>query len=1277
MALRFRPINRRDLASMIPDMATSKVTSSDIADVRGTVISSDIFKEYNKSLNPDKKEVPAEYTKMGYFDLAIPIINPFLAGVNYSAWKIASGLPNDVVNDIINYRMVYDKENGKPIYIDNLTESLTFSRERYMFGAEYLKWVIGTRNFNTAVQEEAYNYYVSRVSSILKIPAKSIPEEAIYEVDSATIKRVVKGEEKGIYYIDKKYVVNTNLIDDYTPPADVELFMQLESDIGNIEQEEAAEKIAKFDKLTVLSTIRDNGTTFLTNQIMDYMFILPYGYRQSIDNRHDKLTYAYADLIKTNTDVTNILLRKEVSIGVVMEKCRKLYESICYVMLNRGKNVDDDLYKSLVDTLKGKEGLIRGRMEGARYDYTARTVITCDPEMPITKVGIPIKILEKVAEPAVINYFRRSNNEKWKKRGNMTDFSKATNDVEFGVSYKDVLLEMFKNQTIYGLIGRQPTLFYLGIEGFEIVPVEGNAIVLSPLIVMPFNADFDGDQMHFTLPVTKEGITDVCTKMLFKDNMWYPKDGSCTVEIRHEIHYGIWACCNEEFLSNVGTNPQTFGDMELHEAFDKVLNQEIAIYDYIGTERAGTVALRYAMYGNKGKDLPIPKKLKASSFTKTLLNYSPSNKSFTDAINRVVKLGFGVARIYPPNISVIVRNSNLQAGIRARVDAFNKQMQERYRYVKIGIDLYENYVIKFSEESSKLNDDIKKFLKEELPFANGYRLMADSGAKGNMDNLMQLFGIKGIIQKNDSSSFTMLIEGNYTTQLTGMEHFITGYGSRKGIADKVLATAEPGYLSRKLEHSAPNIKITTEDCGTTDGIEFYPEDIIPFIDPSTLSPDGPTPYPTVGGELSDEDIKIFYRKGSNQVQLKQAKEYIKNFLPGRFIVKEDGTSEYIKNDEMAKQYINAAWGFPEEYVSGARVRPKPIKMRSPLKCSKPCCAVCYGKDLTRGVIGISVAEDKAKYYEEYFAPYPNWEDIEVHTIPVEERRTFQNNRATYLKMINGSDSKDRSMVPNVGDRVGFIAAQSIGEPGTQLTMKNFQKGGVAGAKNLTSSFETIEKLFDMVDFGKSNTKLNGMITYNPISSATGYVKSISVGSGKKQIIVTESPTSDKNLLGNQKMLIVPEQTKLKPYVQKGDSIIRIQGNISMYESLKYRGYEQTVKSLILCTYNIFRQSKVNLIHFEIIATAMSCGYAIDAGTSGRFKEGDIVSLEEARNNGVEIIPTLVGIKSLPAYKVDFLESMAMENLTTYVPRAILLANTDSMVNPIIRTMFGLDMNKEG
>ena len=988
------------------------------------------------------------------------------------------------------------------------------------------------------------------------------------------------------------------------------------------------------------------------------MFVLPYGYRQSIGERHDKLTVAYSELIKENDNVENVLLRKSIELGVVLDKCRKLVNAIKWVMIQKGDHQTVENYKSLVDRIKGKEGLIRGRMEGARYDYTARTVITCDPEMPITKVGIPIKILEKVAEPAVIQYFKKSQDERYKHRGNMTSFSKATDDTDFGVSYIDVLKEMFANQTIYGLIGRQPTLFYLGIQGFEIVPVEGNAIVLSPLVVMPFNADFDGDQMHFTLPITKDGIKDVTEKMLFKNNMWYPKNGSCTVEIRHEIQYGIWVCANDDFSSRIAKNPQSYSGLKPNEIYDKVISQEINVYDTVDGVRAGKRALFYAMYKNtEYNEAKIPSKIKGSTFTKTLLANCTSVNAFTDAINRIVKLGFGVAKIYPPDISVIVEDDTIQRDIRKMVEEFNQIIQDRYEYVKLGVEIYDNYSMYFDQESDKLTSKLKKYLQDKLPYFNGYNLMATSGAKGDISNLLQIFGIKGRIQKNDSDSFNMLIEGNYSSSLTGMEHFVTAYGSRKGIADKVLATAEPGYLSRKLEHAAPTIKIRAYDCGTKNGVKIYPEDIIPSLDPSILSPDGPKPIPTGSRlEVTPEDVKIFYSKSSNIVQFDQAKEYVIPMIVGRFVVL-NGRSIYVSNDGIAEEVVNTVWGNYEEYQNGTRVNPDPIILRSPLTCEKPVCSRCYGKNLAHGIIGKAWHKDAKELQK--------WADYDGYI----EDPELQKRVDKYVEEL------ENERYPRLGDRVGFIAAQSIGEPGTQLTMKNFQKGGVAGAKNITSSFEVIEKLFDMGDFSKSDTRVNGMITHNPVSPVTGWVKSISVGSGRKQIIITDHPDGTVNLLGNQKIYIVPEQTKLKPFVFRGDTILRIYGNVSIYECLRYQGYERAVKSLIMNLYNIFKKNNVNLIHFEIIALSMSCGY-VTFTNNKRYKEGDIISLEEARNNGATIIPTLVGIKSLPAYKVDFIECMAMENVTTYLPRSMITSKTDTMTNPLIRIMFGLDMNEE-
>ena len=269
MALKFRPINRSDISRMIDNVNAGKITSPDIKDVNGTVISARIFKKYDESANPDKKEVPSEFTKLGYIDLAIRVINPFLAGANASVWKLASGMENKDVEDILNYRAVFDLQTEKHIKITKAEESLPYDAERYLMGADYMEYIIKKQNFDALVKQKIYSHYSSKISKALGIKKNDIPATAIYEVDAQMLNKVVSGEgPDGVLHIDKRYVVDTKQIPTFEENMDFEEMLQLESDIEGISQDEAAERIIKFDPLTILSILRDEGPEVLLNQIM-------------------------------------------------------------------------------------------------------------------------------------------------------------------------------------------------------------------------------------------------------------------------------------------------------------------------------------------------------------------------------------------------------------------------------------------------------------------------------------------------------------------------------------------------------------------------------------------------------------------------------------------------------------------------------------------------------------------------------------------------------------------------------------------------------------------------------------------------------------------------------------------------------------------------------------------------------------------------------------------------------------------------------------------------
>lgn len=1258
MSVKIRPISREDKTRMVPKSGVSKVCSSPmigldkVSKLPNNVVSDTIFGKTDHNV-PDSalKEFEDKYTRVGYIDLAKPVLNQFLAGRAAPVWKRVLGLKQDEIMNIINVNTIWDRENPAGFVSLSSVGQKPFDPERYVFGADLLVMLLDRVNIDQVLEQVIISTYVKPCLSRNErtdYEEGSLNIGTIYELTTDELAAAIGGELEGWLY--SNYAIDLSNSDFGTAPDEkyggLSRREKLLEDISDLVFDSCTNELSQFSLIDVLITLKRDGVDVLKSQILDYIFVLPYGFRPTIDGRVDALTSQYNKLVNSNQELQDILDRKDPTIYTVMNKYREVVQYIRNIFIGDDYVISSQRlkdYKSISDSLSGKKGLMRDRMQGARIDYSGRAVIISDPTMPIDMIGVPIKMLMKVMEPNVIKELRGykiSEGDKgsfgWR---NLSTFSQTSSKEKDGITYEEFVWKYMEDEGRYdrfGMIGRQPTLFYLGIQGFRIKPVEGDALVLSPLVVMPFNADHDGDQMHFGAVFTKRAQAELKNNMYFKANMRYPKNGEITVVTRHEIIYGLWICKNkgnapggrlvsEAELKRMSSDIQECASGGFMRAvYECVCKQRVNVYDQVsttsGVKPAGVVALEFAVYnGTQGicdfNDSSF--KVKAKDLTKRAADYYGTNKDgFLNAINRMVKLGFAVAKIWPPNISAIVDSSIIEH-VNAMTKTFNEEILNREEYVNLGIETEEEFSSYFSREWKKLETNVTDYLVNNLDPENGYLTMWKSGAKGDQSNLRQIFGLKGRVQKNDISTFNSIISGSYAGQLTGLDHLVTAYGSRQGIADKVLATAEPGYLSRRLEHAGSIISITADDCGTDRGMEFTLEDIVPFIDESQLSKYGI--YPDSKANKADADH--FWDMPETVAQMDAAINYLSKILQGRYIVTEDSNSVFVENETMARHFIRDAW---DRKPYGA------VKMRSVIYCNCPCCKVCYGRDIAAG-----------------------------------------------------------TDAPVIGRNVGFIAAQAIGEPGTQMTMKNFHRGGVVTEANLTSSFELIDDYFELHDFSKKRRNKRGIISYDRISPVEGYVKEQYLGNGGKRIIVTETPNEEDrtNLIPGTTKIIVQDNTVLKDHVRVGDSFQKVQGDLNIREVLRYRGYDKAASYLTLMLYNIFSTQDVAFKHFETIVAAMSVMVlATDAdnkvdnpvlnyGKGSRMRAGSVLTLPEIRYGivGAGGVMTLLGLKNLPKYKTDFFESLLMENMDSYIPRAIIMNPNDSMSNPITRAAFGLNI----
>lgn len=1233
MSLHVRPINEGDKARMCVNLAASLIKAGprkQIDKVSNSVLSENIFVGQNPTGRRSDYESENKYTNVGYINLNYKVVNPFLSGQNYSVWATILGMSTTDVKDFAIGKVVYDKD-AEVCVKDSDWDQIIFKRDRHLMGAEILLYFLN----KVDVSDRIRSYLIENIlfkalnnGNITSDEKKLVKSNR----DSIALRRNVDKDDPEWMFSD----YGLDLVDIGIPDS---LISRIHDAIAD-QVEEVNDDVEQFEPLSLLNIVDKQGKDVFRNQILEYIFVLPIGFRPTIDGRHDKLTVVYNDIALKNERL-GIELNSDRCIATVQGVYRDLVNNVIKLFINnKDTKTWDKTYVSLAESLSHKNGLIRSRMQGARIDNSARTVITQSPDMPIDHIGVPISILMNVAEPVLVREYAKANNLKEK---NLSLIS--TKNSQYYKDYKKFAKEWFEDK--YGVIGRQPTLFYLGMQAFKIhVEMESEAIVLSPLIVMPFNADFDGDQMHFEMPLKIGSIREVREYMAFENNMCYPKNGEITVSTRHEIIYGLWICKYMSLAKDktpVSRNAKQIMEMydnvysEFESIYYAVCDQKINIYDDVSTSKgsgkAGIVALCYAIYGpnvptliNKVTEFDSGDgsvRSRDKKFSKVVdkfcakqyLDGAKNVKGYLDCVNRLVKLGFKIATIWPPSISVITP-ADLRKRIAKHISDFNERILSRRRMMDMGLEIDSQYSAFFSKEWDALKKNVLKELKEGIPETNGYKLMMNSGAKGDENNLLQIFGLKGRIQKSELNAFNAIITNSYSGQLTGLESFIAAYGSRKGIADKVLATSEPGYLSRKLEHAGSMINVMVEDCGTTDGIRYTLRDIVPMLEESYIADSGIYPR-----NSSDTE---FWSKNDVLIQYNQAVEYLAPLLVGRYCVT-GNTSKRINNKEEAKEYIYSCWGSVQD--NKVNYTYNPVIVRSPLYCKKTCCCKCYGRDLTR-----------------------------------------------------------RTGDVTVGKPIGFIAAQAISEPGTQMTMKNFQKGGVVTEANLTSAFKTIENYFELYDMkGSSSNKVAACDVLSPIK---GYVKQQYLGNGTKRLIVTQtSSESDmKNCLPLKYTPIVNENTVVKEYVESGDSFQKVQGFLNMNDVIDIRGYDEAVKYFVLIMNNIFQTQDVNIKHFEVIASGMTLVKLLKDyvakpsefhyGKGSKYSAGACITLPEfsfAVKDDIPHTKVLLGIKSLPKYKADFVESMFMENICAYVPRALLLNPNDSMSDPIIRAAFGLEL----
>ncbi len=612
--------------------------------------------------------------------------------------------------------------------------------------------------------------------------------------------------------------------------------------------------------------------------------------------------------------------------------------------------------KSLTDMIKGKQGRFRENLLGKRVDYSARSVIVVGPTLRLHQCGLPKKIALELYQPFIIR--------RLKELGHADTIKSAKKMLERkDAEVWDILEEVIRNHPV--LLNRAPTLHRMGIQAFEPILVEGNAIKLHPLVCKGFNADFDGDQMAVHLPLSIEAQVEAHTLMLSTNNIFSPANGAPIISPSQDVVMGCYYLTMQlPGRKGEGMVFKNVEEVELAHSLGKVdTHAKIRVrlpaarrlkMDDMAQSKPGAIIETTAGRVLFNSVLPegmlfynIP--MRSSELARVISDcYQALGRRRTidllDDMNRTgfkwsTKSGLSFATddlITPANKTKILKTAD---------DEVKKILKRYQKGVITDGERYNSVLDAWTHAREEITKEMMGALEKDTAsesrrdgYVNPIYLMAHSGARGGVEQIRQLAGMRGLMAKPSGKIIEAPIKANFREGLTVLEYFSSTHGARKGLADTALKTADSGYLTRKLADVAQNVVVTMHDCGTAQGI----------------------------------DKGVIYRGEKVEVRLadslrgRVSRTNIANQITGEVIVREDD----LITPKVAQQIEELGL--------------EKVPVRSPLTCEAPLgvCRLCYGMDLSTGSL-------------------------------VEE-----------------------------GMAVGIIAAQSIGEPGTQLTMRTFHIGGV-------------------------------------------------------------------------------------------------------------------------------------------------------------------------------------------------------------------------------------------
>ncbi len=936
--------------------------------------------------------------------------------------------------------------------------------------------------------------------------------------------------------------------------------------------------------------------------------------------------------------------------------------------------------KSLSDMLKGKQGRFRQNLLGKRVDYSGRSVIIVGPELKMHQCGLPKEMALELFKPFVIKKLVEINDK--------LNIKTARKQVDERVpEVWDILEEIIMDHPV--LLNRAPTLHRLSIQAFEPVLVEGRAIKLHPLVCTGFNADFDGDQMAVHVPLSAEAQAEARFLMLSTNNLLKPQDGKpvtvptqdmilgcyyLTMEIEGDKGEGmVFSSLDEAMMAynehqltlhamiKVRVSKEIDGKIEtdLVEStlgrfiFNEIVPQDLGFVDRSIPENKFRLEIDFkklslqraeadkkkaenaekAAKGEKSEDkyefkFAVGKKMLEKIIAKSIAVHGLERTTiFLDDVkamgykySTISGISIGIEDMIIPDIKdkMIGEGDDKVEQINAEAEMGFYSEAERHKEVT-----------KIWEDTTNA---ITKALMENLNMYNPIRMMADSGARGSNNQIKQLAGMRGLMQDTTGNTIEIPIKSNLREGMNVLEFFISSHGARKALSDTALKTAESGYLTRRLVDVAQAVVVSEEDCGTDD---------FTWVKEIT--------------EVSNKKTNVI-KSLNDRLYGRYAAEDIKSYQTGEILVKKNELIDALKAEAICDS-VNAA---KEEAKAARQAVKDSVKIKGEATPEK------LNEQQKKIDAKIADAEAAGKILTE--------QQIEdLGKLKIRSVFDCRSRKGVCTKCYGINLATGRPVA--VGEAVGIIAAQSIGEPGTQLTMRTFHSGGIAGSgEDITQGLPRVTEIFEARD-----PKGHGII-----SSVPGSVKIVENEKTKQKTIIVTPDLSNggetiKDAKGNpiEKMEYkVPSHATITvkdgEVIEAGDQII--DGKIDPKEILKVKDIRAVQKYIISEITKVYYSGggvNINDKHIEIIAKQMMRRVQIDEPGDTGFMTGTTVDWYNfiSRNRDCEeqgLQPAsgntiLLGIAKAASASDSFMSAASFQETAKVLTDAVIKGKVDPLV----------------